>query len=154
MDQPIIGVWAVTRAIIFEYTSDPIREPYFNESERRWVAENRIPPDRASVWLAMYDFRQWLRWAHAQDLTINPGPPSGAPFQAYLSTFVVGFLIFQVFSQRSPDRPTVRLETGQFPPLIPVWPIVGIQTWPTYGPLPATEVQKMADPAKYHRPTH
>ncbi|OGV84690.1 MAG: hypothetical protein A3K19_18255 [Lentisphaerae bacterium RIFOXYB12_FULL_65_16] len=95
--QRTVAIWAVLKAMTFEFTSASTRHPFFSTEERKVFSDTQLPPPPVQVFLAGYvgSCAVWARGS-ATNLT----GPSGV-VSAYASTASFGALVFQVFSLRA-----------------------------------------------------
>jgi len=94
----LVGAWAVKTALMLELALRQQRTPSFAPATHfRWLYEQRDslePPPGCRVWIVGND-------RHAQSPTtcgaMLLSSPTGYPPAAYLATFTIGFMGFQVF---------------------------------------------------------
>ena len=122
-DLPMLAAWSVKTAMVFEFTADPGRVPYFTPFERRAIALSRTVPASVTVLLARQDARENQMFAHGRDLLQTEA--GGLSFQTFLTTIAIGQLVVQVFASRNPERPTPELDSAA--------PQFARQLWPPRG---------------------
>ena len=104
-DQAVIATWMTTTAMMFESVSRIPRageavvvpEPFFRQDKRSSLRVHGRPPDGTMLWLGQYVGDRF--GAHSSvDLTLpldGSGPVEG---EAFVSTFAVGHMAFQLLS--------------------------------------------------------
>lgn len=141
--QEILTAWLLKTCMVFEFTADPEREPYYTFAERQGMADDRVIPPQTNVWLGSYLGDKYRGWAQDRDLTLTPDP-SGMPTdspptsdKAYVNVLAIGHFLAVVISSRRPgsdDAVGGLLLGDETNPLkdefVAIWPITGIGQWP------------------------
>jgi hypothetical protein len=102
--QERLATWAIKTALLLEvYTVRlpyPDRRAYVPEGCLRWLAGHSSPPPGAKVWLGFIDCGgQHFVWHHAGSVRSSVGQDV-----AFLTTFSVGYALFQVYAEDVWDK--------------------------------------------------
>ena len=124
-----IALWATKTAMVFEFTGDQRRPPFYTADERRALSLDRRIPDRTTVLVARYSAAEYGLFDHSRDLTLTPSD-GAAPYQAMLSTTAIGQFVCQVITHRSSERPTAELGQSARHVVKEIWPETGNLLWP------------------------
>jgi hypothetical protein len=140
----LVAAWAVKTALMIELALREQREPSFApESHFRWLFEHRDklePPPGCRVWLFGND-RDPQAPTTSGAMVLSS--PTDYPPRAYLSTFTIGFMGFQVFGADvlAEDEHGVHIAT-EAPPFDPdrqaadfltrIWPDAPVFRWPPH----------------------
>lgn len=102
-EQERVATWAIKTALLLEiYVTALGQGAYVPTDNLRWLAEHNSPPPGSRVWLAGVESQmKRAAWAQAGGLAIGSGE-----FVAYLATFSIGCVGFQVFGRNVVDSKT------------------------------------------------
>jgi hypothetical protein len=134
-DQHVIGWWSTKTAMTLECASAGTRRRYFTQSECAAVAEGRVFPGLASVWLGRLQASPVAASAEINDLSFQAvAADSRQSCAGFVATLSLGFLVIQALFIRVAAAPGTEVElaaSGDFAAFaVEVWPALGAVTWP------------------------
>jgi hypothetical protein len=127
------ATWATKTAMLFEYARPIPGTEHFSDVDRKALMDDLVPPSGVVVWLGRFvgqnNFCDYL--AHSL------GSPNTRAQAGLVSTFLIGYLVVQVFAYHLRElgvrnRYRMKVRPGPWPQsLIQVWPVAspGL-TWP------------------------
>ncbi len=150
----VTAAWAIKTALLLELALSEVRGSAFAPASHfEWLYEHHTPPPGCAVWTFAVQIaapppsKSLLAWTTAGVLV----PRSLVVPKAYLATFTIGFVGFQVFGPEFNDRidgKPVRLplHSAVQPILQPLWPIEGNRSlrWPAPKVLAASGLETLA----------
>jgi hypothetical protein len=102
--QALLAFWAVKTVFLVELAIRQMHpgmrsvEGYLaSDVEFAWLREREEPPPRSMVWLGCWDCERQVPVAYEPSGAELP-TTDGSPLAAHLTTFSVGFVVFQVYS--------------------------------------------------------
>ena len=144
-EQAIISTWLVKTAMVFEFTADSSREPFYTDEERRRVRSERAIPPSTIILLGAY--RGDAYQGFAQDRDLNVQCEGRSSYRRYVKVFSIGHLLMFAISDgvrenmaevRWPDDQDLK-ETW-----VSIRPSRGPQTWPPKRIFETSELTKLS----------
>ena len=124
--QRTISGWAIKTALALDLANRDAHDPISSAHYRAITAKKGMPHDRAQVYIGVYDGNVTLNH-QLRRLTLNEGRPNET--DAFLSTFIVGHVLFQVFLHDYPEPIVLSRASGTLDYLRQIWPVEGEVTW-------------------------
>lgn len=125
----LIALWTVKTAMVFEFTGDKDRQPFYTSEERQALALERRIPDKTTVLLAGYGGRSQSMFDHGRDLVLTPRD-GGSPYIAFISTVAIGQFVGQAITHRAPMRESVEMPKAGEHYVKQIWPSPRNLIWP------------------------
>ena len=143
-EQALISAWLIKTAMVFEFTADSSREPFYTDEERRRVrSERAIPP---STIILLGEYRGDVYQGFAQDRDLSVQSEGRSTYRRYVNVFSVGHLLMFAVSDGLrenmaelpwPDDQDLK-ETW-----VSIWHSYGPQTWPPKRIFETSELTKL-----------
>jgi hypothetical protein len=124
----LIALWTIKTAMVFEFTADKARQPFYTFEERRDLALDRRIPDKTSALVARYVGSQHM-FDHGRDLVLTPAD-GGVPYHAFVSTVAIGQFVGQAITHRSTERPAAEIAKAGESLVKQIWPSPRNLIWP------------------------
>jgi hypothetical protein len=131
--QETLALWAVKTSMVFEFGTRMPDERLIPGANRRWVFDHQAPPPHYRVWLGAYVGGKTHSLYYLDPHTAVCSTPLGKATllgsgKGFLTTLLIGYLVFQVLAAQFPSDFVPQEEWDPF--LIPIWPPSGVHTYP------------------------
>jgi hypothetical protein len=130
-DQATAAFWAVKTALVLQHVHGKGLQAVPPEVFHRFYQEQR-PPPFAQVWIGRYIGQRYATHYHHRAQRLELEGVAGGPEDpnAYLATFGVGQLVFQVFDHFLEEDVTLIARSLAYKGVRRIWPSQGSVLWP------------------------
>lgn len=125
--QSTLAGWAIKTALALDLANRDAYPPITTDHYRALAVSEGVPGDGVQVFMGAFRLRNRMNH-QLRRLVLNGGEPDEA--SAFLATFHVGFVLFQVFFHDYPEPVTITRASGSLEWVPEIWPYSGPVAWP------------------------
>jgi hypothetical protein len=132
LDKETLARWATLRVLMGQYGDAADRPKVIPPERYHRFYEARELPAKAQIWMARRNGEgSWPTDFQRKELFIGLEKPPTP--NAYITAFAVGHVAFVFWGHEVQEGATVHLGEGMRPFLLPIWPDIGLGSWPPPG---------------------